>query len=177
MRHKNSQKRYYIEDAIYFVTTRTFENRSVFSDEINCKILTKVIFDVSKEYACHLFGFVIIPNHAHILIQPLNTTISKIMNIIKGRSARLINSKQHESFIIASAPSGARPSHRERERSLACKRGHVWLKSFHDHIIRDENDLETHLDYIKFNPIKHGVAAEGEKFPFMHIDELMICEN
>ena len=53
----------------------------------------------------------------------------------------------------------------------------IWQSSFHDHTIRDENDLETHLDYIKFNPIKHGVSDEGEKFPYMHINESLICED
>jgi putative transposase len=34
----------------------------------------------------------------------------------------------------------------------------LWQPRFWDHIIRDESDLEKHMDYIHYNPVKHGVA-------------------
>ena len=171
MSHKNSQKRYYLENAIYFVTTRTFEDRKIFSNENNCQVLVKIIFEVSKEYKCHIYGFVIIPNHVHILMQPANTTISKIMNIIKGRSARIINSKQYGGSIPASAPSGARYHEGERKRSLTGSGAirHAWQKSFHDHIIRDENDFNTHIEYLRYNPIKHGLVKDVKEYSFLYI--------
>ena len=36
--------------------------------------------------------------------------------------------------------------------------GRVWQNRFWDHIIRDEQDLKNHLDYIHYNPVKHGLA-------------------
>ena len=35
-------------------------------------------------------------------------------------------------------------------------RGPLWQRRFYDHVIRDENDLARHLDYVHFNPVKHG---------------------
>lgn len=32
----------------------------------------------------------------------------------------------------------------------------IWQHKYWEHIIRDENDLNKHLDYIHYNPIKHG---------------------
>jgi putative transposase len=37
----------------------------------------------------------------------------------------------------------------------------LWQRGFWDHIIRDEQDLKNHIDYIHWNPLKHRVA----KFP------------
>ena len=31
----------------------------------------------------------------------------------------------------------------------------VWQRRYYDHIIRDENDLFKHVDYIHYNPMKH----------------------
>ena len=32
----------------------------------------------------------------------------------------------------------------------------LWQKRFWDHLIRDEDDLQQHCDYIHYNPVKHG---------------------
>ena len=31
---------------------------------------------------------------------------------------------------------------------------------FWDHVIRDENDMNSHLDYIHYNPVKHGLVDD-----------------
>jgi putative transposase len=36
----------------------------------------------------------------------------------------------------------------------------IWQRRFWDHIIRDQNDHNLHLDYIHYNPVKHGYAAK-----------------
>jgi putative transposase len=44
--------------------------------------------------------------------------------------------------------------------------GHLrfWQKRFWDHIIRDEEDLAQHLDYIHYNPVKHGLVTRPEEW-------------
>ena len=38
----------------------------------------------------------------------------------------------------------------------------LWQDRFWDHVVRDERDLERHLDYIHYNPVKHGYAKWPE---------------
>ncbi len=35
----------------------------------------------------------------------------------------------------------------------------LWQPRYYDHIIRDDQDLHRHLDYIHYNPVRHGYAA------------------
>jgi putative transposase len=35
----------------------------------------------------------------------------------------------------------------------------IWQARFWEHLIRDESDLHRHLDYIHYNPVKHGYVA------------------
>lgn len=44
-------------------------------------------------------------------------------------------------------------------------RMNFWQMRFWDHIIRDEVDLQRHLDYIHYNPVKHGWVAKPEDWP------------
>jgi putative transposase len=32
----------------------------------------------------------------------------------------------------------------------------VWQRRFWEHLIRDDNDYEKHVEYIHYNPVKHG---------------------
>jgi putative transposase len=42
----------------------------------------------------------------------------------------------------------------------------IWQRRFWEHQIRDENDLNKHVDYIHYNPVKHGLVARVEDWPW-----------
>jgi hypothetical protein len=39
---------------------------------------------------------------------------------------------------------------------LARRERGVWQRRYWEHLIRDDNDLRRHVEYIHFNPVKHG---------------------
>jgi putative transposase len=41
----------------------------------------------------------------------------------------------------------------------------VWQRRFWEHTIRDEEDLRNHLDYVHFNPVKHGLVSRVIDWP------------
>jgi putative transposase len=41
----------------------------------------------------------------------------------------------------------------------------VWQNRFWEHLIRDDRDLQTHLDYIHYNPVKHGLVPSPGDWP------------
>jgi putative transposase len=42
----------------------------------------------------------------------------------------------------------------------------LWQRRFWEHTIRDERDLETHVDYIHYNPVKHGLVTRVADWPY-----------
>jgi putative transposase len=46
-------------------------------------------------------------------------------------------------------PTQSRQKHRESD---------VWQRRFWEHVIRDEADFRKHLDYLHYNPVKHGLV-------------------
>ena len=42
----------------------------------------------------------------------------------------------------------------------------IWQRRYWEHTIRDEDDLGRHLDYIHFNPVKHGHVACVATWPY-----------
>jgi putative transposase len=50
-------------------------------------------------------------------------------------------------------------------RQVRGERG-IWQRRYWEHLIRDERDLAHHIDYCWFNPVKHGLVANVEDWPF-----------
>ena len=45
----------------------------------------------------------------------------------------------------------------------------IWQRRFWEHLIRDDNDFERHVDYIHYNPVKHGFVKRPSDWPYSSI--------
>ena len=138
--------RYYIENSIVFITIVTYNRQHILID--NIKLLRQSIKD--SQYKFELIAGVVLPDHIHILIKPENIKdLPKIIFSIKYRFSRNLGG-------IGIPPYELK---RKGERK-------IWQSRYYDHIIRNENDLHKHLDYIHYNPIKHGVSIKAIDYPY-----------
>jgi putative transposase len=54
-----------------------------------------------------------------------------------------------------------------RSASKAAKRDKgIWQRRYWEHMIRSETDLARHVDYIHYNPVKHGLVARVSDWPY-----------
>ena len=42
----------------------------------------------------------------------------------------------------------------------------IWQRRYWEHQIKDEQDLQRHIDYIHYNPVKHGLVAQVKDWPY-----------
>jgi putative transposase len=54
---------------------------------------------------------------------------------------------------------------RSRSRMSKNERG-IWQRRYWEHEIRNEQDLGRHIDYIHYNPVKHGYVAKAVDWPY-----------
>jgi putative transposase len=135
-------RRYHVPGAVYFTTCVNFERRPIFSKSENAYLLMNTLSRVGESHAHKLHAHVILPDHFHLLIEPMNCTISKIIQSLRRNFT--INYKRHHGI--------------QQNVTLAQHR-------FFDHVIRNDEDMARHLDYIHFNPIKHGLTNKPEAWP------------
>ena len=52
--------------------------------------------------------------------------------------------------------------------SVRIKRGErdIWQRRYFDNLIRDEADFQAHLNYIHYNPMKHGYVKQVKDWPY-----------
>ncbi|MFZ5809647.1 MAG: REP-associated tyrosine transposase [Chloroflexota bacterium] len=138
-------RRYYIPGAAVFITQTTNHRTPLFENSMAITLLRETLHNVQSIHPFTMLGFVFLPDHFHIIIQPKgNNTFSQIMHSFKTNFT-----KQYKAII------GYPPS-----QTL-----HVWQRRFWDHIIRNDHDFETHLHYIHYNPVKHGCFCQSKNRP------------
>jgi len=103
----------------------------------------------------HIDAWVVLPDHLHSLwtLPPGDDDFSNRWKAIKIRFV--------QSLPPVEARSGAHARRGERG---------IWQRRFWEHVIRDESDYARHLDYIHFNPVKHGCSetVRGWRYSTFH---------
>jgi len=69
--------------------------------------------------------------------------------------------------LIKSAFSRALPISEEISKSRSDRRERgIWQRRYWEHTLRDEKDFERHVEYIHFNPVKHGHVTRARDWPY-----------
>ncbi len=90
--HRNSQKRYIIENAVYFITTNTHNRIEYFDESILCDLLVEDLWETQRLKCFNIFAYKINPEHMHALIQPRGKdSYSEIMRSFKTNFSRNAN--------------------------------------------------------------------------------------
>lgn len=140
-------KRYYVPGGTYFFTLVTEGRSPLFACENARQILARKLRECQERHPFTMVAIVLLPDHLHMLwsLPQNDTRYSARLSWLKGYFTR--------EWLL----SGGHEQSREGSRNPERRRG-VWQRRFWEHTIRDEADLESHADYIHYNPVKHGYA-------------------
>jgi putative transposase len=136
-------RRYYVPDAIIFITQVVEARKPVFENVTNLKLLRSTLHQVKELHPFAMLGYVFLPDHFHLLIKPTGqSNFSQIMHSLKPNFTKAY--KKHEEITGSMK---------------------LWQKRFWEHTIRDVSDFQHHLDYIHYNPVKHGLVSNPADWP------------
>lgn len=158
------RQRVNIEGEIYFVTTRTFTSKLIFSSHKNCELFLKILDFCRQKLKFQLYAYCVLPNHVHLLILPnKRNTISDVIRHIKGRFAKLYNTAEDEFLCYGNKKT---TSSAGEEFILADKEDTIWQKSFYDKAIRSDEELHNVINYINNNALKHNLVDDSLKWRY-----------
>ena len=133
--------------TIYFFTLVAFERRAIFCQDDFLIALRHVVDEVRQSKPFKVVAWVQLPDHLHCILEfdTPNAEYSKIWGMIKRKTTQACP-QYHLSFEQLSVSKVLR-----NEQA-------IWQRRFYEHLIRDENDLIQHFNYIHYNPVKHGLV-------------------
>ena len=147
--------RSYVPGGTFFFTIVTQERRRILTTALARMLLRDSIAEELEVAPFALDAIVLLPDHLHAVwtLPEGDTDYSTQWRRIKERFTRryLANGGAEASRTIA--------------RVIKGERG-IWQPRFWEHTIRDESDLERCIDYLHFNPVKHGLVATVRDYPW-----------
>ena len=134
----------------YFFTVALFERRSsLLIDKI--EHLRSAVRYVRRHHPFEIVAWVVMPDHLHAVWRLPDGDDDYAM---RWRLIKTIFSRGQ----IPLEPRNT--SRRSRGERGICQRRY-W-----EHTIRDEQDLQRHIDYIHYNPVKHGYVTQVRNWPY-----------
>ena len=138
-------RRVHLPGGSYFFTVVTHERTHWFANEEHIGILRDAFRKVRAARPFEIEAIVILPDHLHCLwrLPEGDDDFSGRWREIKKATSRRIDTTLNRR--------GERP---------------VWQRRFWEHAIRDDADWRAHVDYIHYNPVKHGLARHPADWPW-----------
>lgn len=141
-------RRLYIPGGTIFLTIVTYQRQRIFAKSENIALLKNAIAKIRTEKPFEITGAVVLPDHLHFLwTLPANdSNYSYRVSRLKVLFTKSLRGKKYQ----PQNTSTSRIKHRESD---------VWQRRFWEHTIKNENEFENFLNYIHYNPIKHGLVS------------------
>ncbi len=139
-----------VAGGCYFFTVNLADRGSdLLTAEIG--VLRRVVGAVRGRYPFHVDAWVVLPEHMHcVWTLPLGDDDFPLRwaAIKAGFSREMGKSEGRRASLVRRRESG------------------VWQRRYWEHTIRDAQDYAAHVDYVHFNPVKHGLVTHAVDWPF-----------
>lgn len=129
-------------NTAYLITATTDNRDPLFTHFLTACAAARCFEDVALLRESRMLAWVLMPDHAHWLVQLGDKdTLGKAIGRLKSASSRHANRALNRT-----AP--------------------IWSKAFHDHALREEDDLQAVARYIVANPLRAGLVSRIGDYPF-----------
>jgi putative transposase len=159
-------RRMYVPGASWFFTVNLAQRQGNKLLVNHIDELRQAFRYIKGKYPYRLDEMVVLPDHLHCIwtLPPDDSDYSTRWNLLKGYFSRAIERGERIS----------KSRQKRRERGL-------WQRRFWEHLVRDENDFNRHVDYIHWNPVKHGWVNRAADWPYSsfhgYVDRGICSEN
>jgi putative transposase len=143
-------RRAFIPGATYFFTVNLADRRATLLVD-NIDLFRDAIRYVRRRHPFDIDAMVVLPDHLHA-----------ILTLPSGDADFPLRWRLIKTWFSRHLPHG---EHRHASRIDKGERG-IWQRRYWEHLIRDEIDFARHVDYIHWNPVKHGHAARVVDWPY-----------
>jgi putative transposase len=144
--------------STYFFTLVSHNRRPILCHESIRRSLRTAISDVRSTRPFSIDAWVSMPDHLHCIWTLPNgdSDFSTRWSLIKRSVSRFTR----ELALDGDTRSASACKHREST---------IWQRRFWEHLIRDDADLERHVEYIHYNPVRHGYVERAIDWPYSSI--------
>ena len=141
-------KRYYGQHDLHYITFTCYRRAALLRSVRARNLFVKVLGQVRDAYGFALVGFVVMPEHVHLLIgEPAKGTPSTVLQVLKQRVARILRRRRRAA--------GQLQFRFGYEDALP----QFWQRRFYDFNVWSRKKRIEKLGYMHMNPVKRGLVG------------------
>jgi putative transposase len=143
------------EGSTYFFTVITHLRRPILTSEAVRQALREGIQRARQTLPFKIEAWVLLPDHLHAVwtLPPEDNNYASRWAIIKRQVSNRCGRQCGGRELLS----------RSRQNR---KESGIWQRRFWEHQIRDDHDFQRHIDYLHWNPVKHGHVRQAADWPF-----------
>ena len=147
---RNPLRRYYGRGDLHFVTFSCYRRRPLLGTWRARDRFVKILDQVRSRFGFRLIGYVVMPEHVHLLIsEPNRADPSKALQALKQRVSRALRGQLRFRFA----------DHHEDG-------AHSWQRRFYDFNVWSSRKLREKLEYMHANPVKRKLVEHPREWPW-----------
>jgi putative transposase len=156
---KHRLERWYGFDHLHFITCSCYRRKPFLGTASARDVFLKVLSDVRHRYDFFLWGFVVMPEHIHLLItEPARGTPSTVLQALKQRASRALRHRRRKKASGSQMRLWAE-THGTSERRF-------WQPRFYDFNVWTVRKKNEKINYMHFNPVKRGLVKDPQQWPW-----------
>ena len=137
-------RRIRVPGGSWFFTVATRDRNPVFRKPVGVALLRHALRKVRRRMPFSIDAMVVLPDHLHCVwtLPPGDADYSTRWRLVKSfvtRHGKTVTGGQADS---------------------------IWQPRYWEHLLRDADDYRAHIDYIHYNPVKHGYVDEPLQWPY-----------
>jgi putative transposase len=146
-------RRAYLKGGTYFFTVVTFNRRPILKNQDSIDLLNITLRYTDARMPFEVVAYGIMPDHLHFVwtLPEDSDDYSTRWRLIKTHFSRVWNKKKSISQVSSRRNKGEQD---------------IWQRRFWEHLIGNEADLLRHVEYIHYNPVKHGCAMTASEWKY-----------
>jgi putative transposase len=147
-------KRYYGDGHLHFITCSCYQRRPLLDSPCRRDLFLCVLEDVRKRYQFLIVGYVVMPEHIHLLIgEPVVADPSVVMQALKISLVRRLALSRVDGQPV-----------------------HFWQRRFYDFNVWGEKKRIEKLRYIHRNPVTRGLVQEPDQWAWSSFRSYLLHE-
>ena len=127
----------------YLLTCAVLDRKPIFTRADAAGIVLSSLYWLEKQDRILLDAAVIMPDHLHFVAGLKQGSLAQLIHSLKSFTAKKIN-------------------------VLLNRNGPLWQRHYHDHAVRQNEDLHEFVLYTLYNPVRAGLVNDFRDYPFWY---------
>jgi len=154
---RNPLKRYYGRGDLHFVTFSCHRRKPYLGTNRARNRFVKLLDEVRTRWNFALIGYVVMPEHVHLLIsEPTKGDPSRMLQVLKQKTSRALRGRKKKPAGQLSLPLA----------DVLNATAHLWQRRFYDFNVWSAKKLREKLQYMHLNPVKRKLVSHPQDWPW-----------